>query len=153
MHLQLRSGDITLMSGEQGHRFFMRLKEQLEVVLKGFRVHYHFFVEVPSDEDHVSDPQVPPKEFPFLRDVFQSPRAQNRDESVERVSYIKNMDVKATLYHQMNADMIITTGSSFPLLAATVSPKVRAPRCSQSISVYPELYPSPPPPTFHYLQL
>lgn len=111
------------MSGEKGQRFFGRLKSQLNVVLKDFRVHYYFFVEVPKNERHINDDQVAPRDFPFLGDIFGA-SSENFTRS-ERVSFIKNMDVKATLYHQMNADMLVTTGSSFPLLAATVSPKVR----------------------------
>lgn len=109
------------MSGEKGQRFFGRLKSQLDVVLKEFRVHYYFFVEVPEEESGIHDDQVAPSDFPFLGDIFGAPSESNRP---ERVSFIKNMDVKATLYHQMNADMLVTTGSSFPLLAATISPKV-----------------------------
>lgn len=111
------------MSGEKGQQFFGRLKSQLDVVLKDFRVHYHFFVEVPKEERDIHDDQVAPSDFPFLGGIFGAP-SENITRS-ERVSFIKNMDVKATLYHQMNADMLVTTGSSFPLLAATVSPKVR----------------------------
>lgn len=110
------------MSGEKGQRFFTRLKEQLDVVLKDFRVHFHFFAEVPRDESSIHDDQVAPKAFTFLNDVF---AVRKQDLRPQRTSYIKNMDVRATLYHNMNADMIITTGSSFPLLAATISPKVR----------------------------
>jgi hypothetical protein len=110
------------MSGEKGQRFFTRLKDQLDVVLKDFRVHYHFFAEVPKNESSIHDDQAAPDDFAFLNDVF---AVQKQDSRSERVSYVKSMDVRATLYHHMNADMIVTTGSSFPLLAATVSPKVR----------------------------
>lgn len=110
------------MSGEKGKRFFERLKSQLDIVLKDFRVHYYFFVEVPNDERGIHDDQVAPSDFPFLGYIFGALSESNRP---ERASFVKNMDVKATLYHQMSADMLVTTGSSFPLLAATVSPKVR----------------------------
>lgn len=109
------------MSGEKGERFFTQLKAQLDVVLKDFRVHFHFFAEVPERESNTDNDGVPPATFAFLDQIFSNDGGEKRP---ERVSYIKNMDVKGTLYHQMNADMIVTTGSSFPLLAATVSPKV-----------------------------
>lgn len=110
------------MSGEKGRCFFTRLKDQLDVVLKNFRVHYHFFAEVPRNESSIHDDQAAPEAFAFMNDVF---AVQQQDLHLQRVSYVKNMDVRATLYHHMNADMIVTTGSSFPLLAATISPKVR----------------------------
>jgi hypothetical protein len=33
------------------------------------------------------------------------------------------MDIKSTLYHLMDADMLVSTGSSFPYMAALLSPK------------------------------
>jgi len=33
------------------------------------------------------------------------------------------MDVRSTLYHFMDADMLVLTGSSFPYMAALVTPK------------------------------
>jgi hypothetical protein len=47
-----------------------------------------------------------------------------RRKQPRRVSYVNNMNVKSTLYHQMNADMIVTTGSSFAFVAPTISNKV-----------------------------
>lgn len=106
------------MSGEKGQRFFARLKNQLDIVLKTFRVHYHFFGEVSESESSIHDDRTAPQTFSFLNDVFL------RNTRSQRISYVKNMDARATLFHHMNADMIVTTGSSFPLLAATISPKV-----------------------------
>ncbi|GAB5031451.1 Hypothetical protein NocV09_00600040 [Nannochloropsis oceanica] len=40
-----------------------------------------------------------------------------------RVSYHGRMDVRSTLYHFMDADMLVLTGSSFPYMAALVTPK------------------------------
>ena len=40
-----------------------------------------------------------------------------------RVSYHGRMDVRSTLYHFMDADMLVATGSSFPYMAALLSPK------------------------------
>jgi len=42
----------------------------------------------------------------------------------QAVSYHHNLGVQATLYNLMNADMVVTTGSSFPLVAIQASPKV-----------------------------
>ena len=47
-----------------------------------------------------------------------------RRKQPRRVSYVNNMNVKSTLYHQMNADRIVTTGSSFAFVAPTISNKV-----------------------------
>ena len=47
-----------------------------------------------------------------------------RRKQPRRVSYVNDMNVKSTLYHQMNADMVVTTGSSFAFVAPTVSNKV-----------------------------
>jgi hypothetical protein len=67
----------------------------------------------------------PPQAFLFLRDIFrQPPDPQSVPHAKpQRVSFVNDLDVKATIYHQMNADMVVTTGSSFPLVAVTVSPK------------------------------
>ena len=72
------------MSGEKGQRFFGRLKSQLDVVLKDFRfrVHYYFFVEVPSDERGIHDDQAAPTDFPFLGDIFRVPPESGRPYSV-----------------------------------------------------------------------
>ena len=71
----------------------------------------------------------PPKAFLFLRDIFQQPPAPPAlalasPFKPQRVSFVNDLDVKATIYHQMNADMVVATGSSFPFVAVTVSPKV-----------------------------
>lgn len=70
----------------------------------------------------------PPPAFAFLSEIFAN-TTQRGEESKphysQRVSFVNNLDVKATIYHQMNADMVVTTGSSFPLVAVTISPKVR----------------------------
>lgn len=73
----------------------------------------------------------PPRSFAFLRDIFQKPPAPIKANKAakaakpQRVSFVNDLDVKATIYHQMNADMVVATGSSFPFVAVTVSPKVR----------------------------
>lgn len=37
-----------------------------------------------------------------------------------------DLGVKETIFHLMNADMLVTTGSSFPMVALALSPKVGA---------------------------
>ena len=140
--MQLRTGDITLLGEESGGlRFFSHLKEQLDgIFFPHFTVHYYFFAE--TLDTNATSPQwrgtvfgEPPKAFAFLSGVFgDDSTVGNYDAgrrphvalsgSPQRVSFINNLDVKATIYHQMNADMVVTTGSSFPLVALTVSPKV-----------------------------
>lgn len=39
------------------------------------------------------------------------------------MTFLNTLSVDASLLHMMNADMLVTTGSSFPYLALTVSPK------------------------------
>ena len=79
------------------------------MLLQNFvRVHYYFFAELPGRGKAPS--------IDFLPDIF-----EKGDKSKIRVSYINEMDVKSSLFHLMNADMLVTTGSSFPYIAATLS--------------------------------
>ena len=116
-------GDVVLLDGDQGKKFFTRLKSQLDIILTFSPVHYFFFAEAPNHKE-VNDRLVPPPGFSFLVDVFGRRSHGNESAFPERISFIKHMDVKDTLYHHMNADMVIATGSSFPLVAFTVSSKV-----------------------------
>lgn len=63
-----------------------------------------------------------PQAFAFLRDIFQQP-PDLPIHKPQRVSFVNDLGVPATVLHQMNADMVVTTGSSFPLVAVTASPK------------------------------
>lgn len=101
-------GDITL---HEDASYFQSIKQQLDFILRTYFVHFYFVAEAP--QKRTNEPA-----FPFL------PRIFLEDEST-RVTYINSMDVPTTLIHMMNADMLITTGSSFPYIAASVSPKVR----------------------------
>lgn len=136
---QIRVGDIALLAEDKGGpTFFTNLKQELDVVLSTlFPVHYYFFAEVPANAT-TSESQItpPPPGFEFLSEIFQDQDEKGNvggnekdqrgsTQHLQRVSFISHMDAKATLYHQMNADMVITTGSSFPLVGVTVSPKVR----------------------------
>jgi len=118
---------VVLFDGDRGKDFFTKLKSQLDKVLIFSPVHYFFFVEAPYDE-LVNEPAVPPTGFAFLADIFEDRSHGNEGAFSQRKSYIKHMGVKESLYHYMNADMVIATGSSFPLVAVTVSSKVRARR-------------------------
>ena len=78
--------------------------------------------ETPKDANAVFGE--PPPAYVFLKEIFAKPPLL-ADALPQRVSFVNDLDVKTTMYHQMNCDMMVTTGSSFPLVAATVSPKVR----------------------------
>ena len=122
-HTQLRTGDITLLGEDKGGReFFAGLEAELDVVLKHFPVHFHFYANSPHNAS--SDFSEPPPSFEFLAEIF-----VNRDAAPDgklppqRVSFMNDVDLKTTVYHQMNADMVVTTGSSFALVAPTLSSK------------------------------
>lgn len=119
---------MVLFGGDQGQKFFCRLKGQLDTILTFSPVHYVFFAEAPNNKD-VNDQLVPPPGFAFLADIFGRTSHGNEGAFPQQVSFVKHMDVKETLYHLMNADMVIATGSSFPLVAVTVSSKVRECEC------------------------
>ena len=105
---KLRVGDINLHSSDSGH--FEHLQNELHDVLSEWHVHYYFISEAPQKGDN--EPV-----FTFLPDVFKE------DETV-KVSFLDHMDVPTSLFHMMNADMLVSTGSSFPHIAAMISPKV-----------------------------
>ena len=88
------------------------------MVLEAFPVHYHFYANSPK-----TDFSEPPPSFKFLKEIFGNREATDNNALPQRVSFMNNVDVKTTLYHQMNADMIVTTGSSFALVAPTMSAK------------------------------
>jgi hypothetical protein len=134
--MQIRVGDIALLSENKGGiTFFGKLKKELDDVLSTlFPVHFYFFAEAPTNGTTEPNKNAPPPGFEFLPSIFHE-RAQLKADSAEdpnklvrqaqRVSFVNDMAVQATLYHEMNADMVITTGSSFPLVGVTISPKVR----------------------------
>jgi hypothetical protein len=82
-----------------------RTKEELDVILAGFKVAYHFFAESPDTGNH------PPPGFEFLDKLFPG------------ATYHTSMPPRETLEHMMSADMLITSGSSFSFVAASVSYK------------------------------
>lgn len=123
LYKQLRLGDVVLLAGEEGQRFFTQLKNDLDLVLTFSPVHYYFFAEAPTNDTNGAV-DMPPPSFSFLTEIFFN---HNGSTTVppQRVSFLKHMGVKSTILHQMNADMVVTTGSSFPLIAVTISPKVK----------------------------
>jgi hypothetical protein len=108
--IHLRVGDIVL-HGED-HIFFTNLRNNIDRVLRHFlHVHYYFFAEDPKQANGN-----PPSYFTFLDSIF----TENEHTTV---SYINDMDIRSTLFHFMNADMLVITGSSFPYVAITLSTK------------------------------
>jgi hypothetical protein len=105
--IHIRTGDITLHQEHQP--LFRRMKEQVDVILRDHFIHYVFIAEAPEKGDQPA--------FGFLTDIF-------LEDVRTQVSYMNKMDVPTALIYMMNADMLVTTGSSFPYIAATISPKV-----------------------------
>lgn len=132
-------GDIELLSDVKGgFDFFSGLKQNLDEILADlFPVHYYFFAEAPSSATTNGDAYgTPPPRFEYLNAIFRNEAEGEGEEDggnlgnigrryPQRVSFVNDADVRTTIYHEMNADMVITTGSSFPLVGVTVSPKVR----------------------------
>lgn len=108
---------MVLYGDAEGFDFFKNLKQQLDMVLASYHVHYYFLAENPGGGD------MPPKPFYFLSTYFQNRRSAAQQQSVH---FLNDLDVRSSIYHMMNADMLVCTGSSFPYLAATASPKVSA---------------------------
>lgn len=105
--VHIRRGDITL-NGSQA--YFARLKAQVDAVLADFPAVHYYFISEASD---LGEGQPP---FPFLGSIF-PPNDRIK------ATYLNHLDPQASLLHMMNADMLVTTGSSFPYIAATISPK------------------------------
>lgn len=75
---------------------------------QGYDVHHYFFAE---DEQH---PHTPPDAFAFLAEPGLFGVQAN-------VTFVGTMRPEPTVYHLMNADALVTTGSSFPIVAAVAS--------------------------------
>ena len=106
--VHIRRGDINLNANKA---YFAKLKAQVDEVLEDFpTVHYYFVTEGLGLEEGQ-----PP--FDFLAQIFPA------DDDRTKTTYLNHLDPQASLLHMMNADLLVTTGSSFPYLAATVSPK------------------------------
>ncbi len=121
-------GDLFLhASDKDGPEFFGGMKKSLDVVLKHFpAVHYHFYANHPPKEPS-EDYSEPPPLYEFLVDLFGARKNATSGEGggfqTQRASFYTDMDLKTTVYNQMNADMVVTTGSSFAIVAPTLSTK------------------------------
>lgn len=99
-----------------GFAYCSTMKRELDQVLSEFdRIHYIFI-----DEEPEAGEAGPPQELAFLSQIFRSEDEGGRS---VRVSYLNDLDPRESLYHMMNGDMLISPGSSFPAIAATLSPK------------------------------
>jgi len=68
--IQIRVGDIILHGGEDGKAYFTKIKEQLDLLLSDFPVHYHFFAEDQPEGGEESNLLAAPKGFEFLNQVL-----------------------------------------------------------------------------------
>lgn len=99
-----------------GFAYYSTMKRELDQVLSEFdRIHYIFI-----DEEPEAGEAGPPQELAFLSQIFRSEDEGGRS---VRVSYLNDLDPRESLYHMMNGDMLISPGSSFPAIAATLSSK------------------------------
>ena len=86
--------------------FIRRIKDQLDIILRDYDYHIHFFAEF---RDMQPDEYIPGHNF--IPKIFPESSMQY------------HLDVPATMMHFMNADMLITTGSSFAFMPASLSYK------------------------------
>lgn len=106
--VHIRRGDISLNAHKA---YFTKLKAQVDEVLEEFPTLHYYFITEGAD---LKEGQPP---FAFLPKIFPS------DDGRTKTTYMNHLDAQASLLHMMNADLLVTTGSSFPYVAATVSPK------------------------------
>jgi len=104
--VHLRAGDLVLPYDAD---FLKNMKLQLEHLLKGFDYHYYFIAESPKSDAANAYPEG----FDYLKDVFPL--------NDSRTTFFNHLDVFSSLYHMMNADMLVMTGSGFPYIAAAAS--------------------------------
>lgn len=89
----VRDGDLIL---NYGHDYFSIVYNQLALVMHGLSFNIFFFSE------NLLSPQ-----FDFLHTF--------------NASFVSHLDVQSTLHHFVHADVLITSGSSFPSVAAVYS--------------------------------
>lgn len=94
----LRTGDKKLHGKDV--RFFKTVLMQVSSALEGFPVRHYFFYE-----GHRL-----PHEFEFLKDL-----------GVPNATFVSGMDPGETMFHFVNANMLVGTGSSFAITAQLVS--------------------------------
>jgi hypothetical protein len=98
----LRVGDITLLKGSCS--FFERVHEQIMIVTQGLPTHIYFFFKLNVAEDR------PPPGYQFLS-------------KFNNTSFINNIDEASTIHHFLNADMLVTSGSSFTAIVSAITTK------------------------------
>jgi hypothetical protein len=101
--IHIRVGDI---SHPASPVFLQNVKSSLDILLQDERVHYYFIAEDPKAGDHQ-----PPKGFEYILKTFNG----------TQFTFMNSLDVRSSLYHMMNADMLVMTGSGFPYIAAVTS--------------------------------
>jgi len=105
--VHLRTGDLQWLPRD--HDFLRNIKLQMETLLKGYHYHYYFIAENPSATE---DNPYPPGSA-YLADIF--------NDTTTPVTFLNNLDGKSSLFHMVNADMLVMTGSGFGYVAASLS--------------------------------
>jgi len=121
--VHIRTGDTNL---PKDPAFLKNIKLQLDTLLKGYRCHYYIIAENPKATKE--NPYPPGAEY--LRDIF------NDDTPV---TFLNDLDPKSTLFHLMNGDMMILSGSGMAEVAATLAWKpviIHAPNKSGEQGVF-----------------
>mmetsp|Transcript_35231 Transcript_35231/g.83560 ORF Transcript_35231/g.83560 Transcript_35231/m.83560 type:complete len:283 (-) Transcript_35231:1611-2459(-) len=98
----LRVGDIKLHQGDQ--QYYYNLFNVIQVLLQDTRWHIFFLFESKELRPH------PPRGYEFLNNL-------------DNVTFYPNKDVLFTLFHMINSDLLITSGSSLASFAALIAMK------------------------------
>jgi hypothetical protein len=101
--IHIRVGDLCYPASPA---FLQNVKSSLDILLQDEHVHYYFIAEDPKAGDRQA-----PKGFEYILKTFNG----------TQFTFLNNLDVRSSLYHMMNADMLIMTGSGFPYIAAVTS--------------------------------
>jgi hypothetical protein len=101
----LRVGDVNLHAGEREYFFTIWDQVYRAIAPLGLPVRNFIFSKNVRGQ--------PPSGYEFLQEL-------------PNVTFVRQIAVDLTLYHMINADMLIGTGSSLPIIAQTVSWKVVA---------------------------
>jgi hypothetical protein len=102
--LHVRTGDIELHKDEP--EFFRALYRYVDYATQDLDIHVHYYVFAECKI-------CPPPGFEFLREILPT----------ESTDYVSDMNPEDTMYHFVNANILIETGSSFPSMAKIASPK------------------------------
>lgn len=104
----IRLGDIVLNAGKD---YYNAIATQVAEAFRSSNVTAHVFILGEGGKPNII------KSFPFLDIICQ-------DFFSGRCSYLET-DAKDTLYHMINCDVLVTSGSSFASVAATLRPRSR----------------------------